>query len=127
MSPTTVTPNWLFFVVPHNMWQYYTSNAPNCYPAPLTYPGDTSPYNDNVSAVVNTVIRETWQSNQKDYAECIHMNKSLADLFLSIFANEHQRGYNATIVSDPNRTFGNNFAHFYEQFGIREKVEIEQN
>ena len=47
--------------------------------------------------------------------------------FLSIFANEHWRGYNATIVSDPNRTFGNTFAHFYEQFGIRDEAEIEQN
>ena len=55
------------------------------------------------------------------------MNKALTEHFLSIFANEHRRGYNATIVSDPNRTFGNNFAHFYEQFGIRDKAEIEKN
>ena len=44
--------------------------------------------------------------------------------FLSIFDNKHRRGYNATIVSDPNRTFGHTFAHFYEQFGIRDKAEI---
>ena len=54
------------------------------------------------------------------------MNKSLIERFLSIFANEHQRGYNATIISDPNRTFGNTFAHFYEKFGIRDKADIEQ-
>ena len=55
------------------------------------------------------------------------MNKALTNRFLSIFDNEHWRGYNATIVSDPNRTFGNTFAHFYEQFGIRDKAEIEKN
>ena len=63
----------------------------------------------------------------KYYADCMHMNKSLTEILLSIFANEHRRGYNATIVSDLNRTFGNTFAHFYYQFGIREQSEIEQN
>ena len=119
--------NWVFLIVPHNMWQYYTSDAPNRYPAPPTYPGDAPPYDDNYSAIANTFICETWQSHQKDYAECIHMNKALTERFLSIFVNEHPRGYNATIISDPNRTFGNTFAHFYEQFGIREKAKIEQN
>ena len=57
----------------------------------------------------------------------MHMNKALTESFLSIFAKKHQRGYNATIVLDPNRNFGNTFAHFYEQFGIRDKAEIEQN
>ena len=109
------------------MWQYYTSDAPDLYPAPSAYPGDTPPHDDNGSTVANTVIRETLQSNQKDYAECMQMNKSLTEHFLSIFANNHRRGYNSTIVSDPNRTFGNTFAHFYEQFGIRDKAEIEQN
>ena len=60
--------NWLFLVVPHNMWQYYTSDAPDQYPAPPTYPGDAPPNDNNDSAVTNTVIRETWQSQQKDYA-----------------------------------------------------------
>ena len=55
------------------------------------------------------------------------MNKALTERFLSIFANKHRRGYNATIVYDQNRTFGNTFAHFYKQFGIRDKAEIEQN
>ena len=105
--------NWLFLVVPHNMWKYYTSDAPNLYPAPPTYPGDAPPYNDNGSAVANTVIRKTRQSQQKDYTECMHMNKALTERLLSIFTNKHRRGYNATIVSDPNRTFGNTFAHFY--------------
>ena len=44
-----------------------------------------------------------------------------------IFTNEHRRGYNATIVSDPNRTFGNTLDHFYEHFGTRDEAEIEQN
>ena len=118
---------WIFLVVPHNMWQYYTSDAPNRYPDPPTYQGYAPPYNDNGSAVAKTVICETWQSNQKDYTECMHMNKALTERFLSIFANEHRRGYNETIVSDTDRTFGNTFAHFYEQFGIRDKAEIEQN
>ena len=43
----------------------------------------------------------------------MHMNKALTEIFLSIFADEHQRGYNSTIVSDLNRTFGNTFSHFY--------------
>ena len=55
------------------------------------------------------------------------MNKALTERFLSIFANEHRRGYNATIISDPNRTFSNTFAHFYEQFGIRDEAEIKKN
>ena len=58
--------NWLFLVVPHNMWRYYTSDAPDQYPAPPTYPGDAPPSNTNGSAVANTVIRETWQSQQKN-------------------------------------------------------------
>ena len=57
----------------------------------------------------------------------MHMKKALTKRFLSIFANEHRRGYNATIVSDPSRNFGHTFAHFYEQFGIRDEAEIEQN
>ena len=61
--------NWLFLVVRHNMWHYYTSDAPDLYPAPPTYPGGAPPYEDNGSAVANTVIRETCKSNQKDYAE----------------------------------------------------------
>ena len=52
------------------------------------------------------------------------MNKALTEFFLYIFANEHWRGYNETIVSDPNRTFGNTFAHFYKQFVIRDEAEI---
>ena len=119
--------NWLFLVVPYNMWQYYTGDAPELYPATPAYPGDAPLYNNNGSTVANTFIRKTWRSNQKEYAECMHMNKAITELFLSIFANEHWRGYNATIVSDPNRTFSNNFAHFYEQFGIRDEAEIEQN
>ena len=119
--------NWLFLVLPHSMWHYYTSDGPDLYPAPPAYPGDASPYDDNGSTVGNTVDRKTWQSNQKDYAECMHMNKSLTEIFLSIFANDHRRGYNSTIVSVPKRTFGNTFSHFYEQFGIRDEVEIEQN
>ena len=107
------------------MWQYYTSDAPNQYPAPPTYPGDAPPYDDNSSDVTNTVIRETWQSQQKDFTEFMHMNKTLTDRFLSIFINEHRRGYNATIVSDLNRTFGHTVAHFYKQFGIRDEAEIE--
>ena len=55
----------------------------------------------------------------------MHMNKTLTERFLSIFANKHQRGYNTTIVSDPNKTFGHTFAHFYKHFGIRDKAEIE--
>ena len=43
----------------------------------------------------------------------MHMNKALTERFILIFANEHWRGYNATIVSDLNRTFGNTFTHFY--------------
>ena len=109
------------------MWQYYTSDAPDLYPAPPAYPGDAPPYDNNGSPVANTVIRETWQSNQKGYSECMHMNKALTERFLSIFANEHRRGYNATIVSNPNRTFSNTFAHFYKQFGIRDEAKIEQN
>ena len=52
----------------------------------------------------------------------MHMNKALTERFLSIFANKHRRGYNATIILDPNRTFGHTFAHFYEQFGIRDEA-----
>ena len=55
------------------------------------------------------------------------MNKAITKRFISIFANEQRRGYNATIVSDPNRTFDNTFAQFNEQFGIRDEEEIEQN
>ena len=51
--------HWLFLVVPHNMWQYYTRNTPDQYPAPPTYPGDAPPYNENGSAVANTIIRKT--------------------------------------------------------------------
>ena len=51
--------NWLFLVVPHNMWQYYISDAPDLYPAPLSYLGDAPPYDDNGSTVANTVIRLT--------------------------------------------------------------------
>ena len=47
------------------MWQYYTSDAPDLYPAPPAYPGDAPPYNNNGSTVANTVIRKTWQSSQK--------------------------------------------------------------
>ena len=84
--------NCLFLVIPHNMWHYYTSNAPDQYPAPPTCPGDAPPYDDNGSTVANTVIRKTWQSQQKDFAECMLMNKALTKRFLSIFANEHRRG-----------------------------------
>ena len=55
--------NWIFLVVPHNMWQYYTSDAPDLYPAPPAYQGGAPPYDDNGSTVANTVIRDTWQSN----------------------------------------------------------------
>ena len=57
----------------------------------------------------------------------MHMNKAFTKRFLSIFANKHWRGYNATIILDPNRTFGHTFSHFYKQFGIRDEAEIEQN
>ena len=55
------------------------------------------------------------------------MNKALTELFLSIFATKHWKGYNMTIISDPNRTFGNTFAQSYKQFGIRDEAEIKQN
>ena len=74
--------NWLLLVVPHDMWQYYTSNVPNRYPAPPTYRGDAPPYDNNGSAVANTVIREIWQSHQKYYAECMYMNKEPTKRFI---------------------------------------------
>ena len=48
--------NWLFLVVPHNTWQYYTSDATKLYPAPPAYPGDAPPYDNNGSPVANTII-----------------------------------------------------------------------
>ena len=45
--------NWIFLVVPHNMWLYYTSDVPNLYPAPPAYPGDAPLYDDNGSAVAH--------------------------------------------------------------------------
>ena len=57
----------------------------------------------------------------------MHIDKALTERFISIFANEYRIEYSSTIVSDPNRTFGNTFAHFYEQFGIRDDADIEQN
>ena len=57
----------------------------------------------------------------------MHIDKALTERFISIFANEYRIEYSSTIVSDPNRTFGNTFAHFYKQFVIRDEAEIKQN
>ena len=57
----------------------------------------------------------------------MHMNKAPTERLFYIFAKEHRRGYKATIISDLKRTFGNTFAHFYEQFEIRGEADIEQN
>ena len=55
------------------------------------------------------------------------MNTALTERFLALIPHEHRTTYNVLLIRDPNRRFGVTFQHFYDQFGVKDELELEQN
>ena len=55
------------------------------------------------------------------------MNKALTERFLALIPHEHRTTYNVSLIRDPNRRFGVTFQHFYDQFGVKDELELERN
>ena len=55
------------------------------------------------------------------------MNKALIERFLALTPHEHRTTYNVSLIRDPNRRFGVTFQHFYDQFGVKDELELERN
>ena len=103
--------NWLFLVVPANMWTIYHSTSP--YPDPPGFPGNAPSYDNGGGNTQNATIRDQWQLNNKNWAEDLNMNKALTERFLALIPQEHRTTYNVSLIRDPNRRFGVTFQHFY--------------
>ena len=52
------------------------------------------------------------------------MNKALTERFLVLIPHEHRTTYNVLLIRDPNRRFGVTFQHFYDQFGVKDELEL---
>ena len=117
--------NWLFLVVPANTWTIYPSTSP--YPDPPGFPGDALSYNNGGRNTQNATIRDQWQLNNKNWVEDLNMNKVLTERFLALIPHEHRTTYKVSLIRDPNRRFGVTFQHFYDQFGVKDELELERN
>jgi hypothetical protein len=119
--------NWLFLVVPVNMWPYYAGDPLNVCPPLIEHPGDSPSYDAMENETQNKTTADLWAKDMKDHVESNHMNKALCERFLSLFSTAQRKSYSNTLIKDPNRSFGETFEIFYKKFGKRDEVEIENN
>ena len=73
--------NFLFIVVPQNLWNIYT-NTP--YPADPVNPGSIPPYQAGMPPAQIQLIKDAWHAAKKYHEEHQHMNKALTERFLSL-------------------------------------------
>ena len=106
------------------MWTIYHPTSP--YLDPPGFPGDTLLYNKGGGNTQHATIRNQWQLNNKNWADVLNMNKALTKRFLALIPHEHRTTYNVSLIQDPNRRFGVTFQHFYNQFGVKDELELEQ-
>ena len=90
--------NWLFLVVPANMWTIYHPTSP--YPDPPGFPGDAPSYDNGGGNTQNATIRDQRQLNKKNWAEDLNMNKALTERFLDLIPHEHRTTYNVSLIRD---------------------------
>ena len=116
--------NWLFLVVPPNMWDIHSVDA---YPTAPANPGLAPRYGnvDSPLAIINA--KDTYNIGNKNFQEDANMNRALTERFLSLFSTEHSQAYYTLLMGDPGRRFGQTFTYFYDLFGTRDEREIEQN
>ena len=101
------------------------SNEP--YPVPPNWPNDTPVYISTASSAENMAARDAWQLNMKYWEKDMNMNKALTMRFLSLISAEYRIAYNNSLSEDPNKRFIDTLDFFYEQYGIQDEAEIEQN
>ena len=116
--------NFLFIVVPQNLWNIYT-NTP--YPADPVNPGAIPPYQAGMPPAQIQLIKDAWNAAKKYHEEHQHMNKALTERFMTILPREHQLGYQAILTRNPNRPFKDTFDYFFNEFATQDEVEIEDN
>ena len=116
--------NWLFLVVPQNMWNMHSSDA---YPTAPANPGLAPNYGSINSPLAIINAKYTYNNGNKNFQEHVNMNRALTERFLSLFSTEHTQAYYTLLAQDPGRRCGVTFAYFYELFGTRDEQEIELN
>jgi hypothetical protein len=116
--------NWLFLVVPPNMWDMHSVEA---HPAPPENPGAAPNYGLIGTPLDIINAKDTYNNKNKNFQEDANMNRALTERFLSLFATEHAQAYYQLLLADPGRRFGTTFTYFYELFGTRDEREIEVN
>ena len=84
--------NWLFLLVPPNMWPYYVDNLDHNYPDLIDHPGDSAAYNKMASNAKNKITADLWAKDTKKHVESNHMNKALCCAKISYFFLWH-KGY----------------------------------
>ena len=88
--------NWLFLVVPPNMWTIYHPTSP--FPHPPGFPGDAPSYDNGGGNTQNATIRDQWQLNNKNWAEDLNMNNARTERFLALIPYEHHSNYNVLLI-----------------------------
>jgi hypothetical protein len=116
--------NWLYLVVPPNMWDMHSVEA---HPAPPENPGAAPNYGIIGTPLDIINAKDTYNNKNKNFQEDANMNRALTERFLSLFATEHAQAYYQLLLADPGRRFGTTFTYFYELFGTRDEREIEVN
>ena len=116
--------NFLFLVVPNSLWTIY-SNDP--YPASPIHPGTVPPYQPNMTPAQTQFVKDAWGAGKKFHEEDQHMNKALTERFLSLLPGPHKRGYATIMTRNPNQRFEGTFNHFFNEFGLEDELEIEDN
>jgi hypothetical protein len=116
--------NWLFLVVPPNMWNMHLVEP---YPTAPENPGLAPNYGAVGTPLDIINAKDTYNNGNKNFQEDANMNRALTERFLSLFFTKHAQAYYTLLVQDPGRRFGVTFTSFYELFGTRDEREIEIN
>ena len=63
----------------------------------------------------------------KGWSEDVNMNKALIERFVFLLPREHRDLYQNTLIGNPNGRFGDTLNSFYREYGIRDKMELDQS
>ena len=104
------TLNWLFLVVPPNMWYMHLVDP---HPDPPEKPG-LAPNYETIGTPVDIInAKDTYNNRNKNFQEDPNMNRALTEHVLLLFPTKHAHAYYNLLVQDPGRRFGTSFTYFY--------------
>ena len=106
--------NWLFAVVPQDMWPNYDTDP---YPAKPPDPGNIQRITMGQDPAYNQLYKAQHEVQLKNYTEWLNINKALVETFLSLIDPTFRQIYEKTqLIRDPNKSFEDVFGHFFQKY-----------